>query len=90
VTSRAAFVPRAEARWHTDFRFLVGVTSERPTALAKLIGSGALSTDVGAVMPLASVRRAHEMLVVAARASGAMASRASEETGLHRVGSMGG
>ncbi len=42
--------------------FLVKVTTERLTALAKLIGSGALSTDVGAVMPLASVRRAHDML----------------------------
>jgi NADPH:quinone reductase-like Zn-dependent oxidoreductase len=42
--------------------FLVQVTTERLTALAKLIGSGALSTDVGAVMPLASVRRAHDML----------------------------
>ena len=36
--------------------FLVQVTTERLTVLAKLIGSGALSTDVGAVMPLASVR----------------------------------
>ena len=42
--------------------FLVQVTTERLTVLAKLIGSGALSTDVGAVMPLASVRRAHDML----------------------------
>ena len=42
--------------------FLVQVTTERLTALAKLIGAGALSTDVGAVMPLASVRRAHDML----------------------------
>jgi NADPH:quinone reductase-like Zn-dependent oxidoreductase len=42
--------------------FLVEVTTERLTALAKLIGSGALSTDVGAVLPLASARLAHEML----------------------------
>lgn len=42
--------------------FLVQVTTERLTVVAKLIGSGALSTDVGAVMPLASVRRAHDML----------------------------
>lgn len=42
--------------------FLVKVTTERLAALAKLIVSGTLSTDVGAVMPLASVRRAHDML----------------------------
>ena len=30
--------------------------------IAKLIGTGALMTDVGAVLPLASVRRAHKML----------------------------
>ena len=42
--------------------FLVQVTTERLTMVAKLIGNGALVTDVGAVLPLASVRRAHEML----------------------------
>ena len=42
--------------------FLVQVTTERLTMIAKLIGAGALITDVGAVLPLASVRRAHEML----------------------------
>ena len=42
--------------------FLVQVTTERLAMIAKLIGTGALMTDVGAVLPLASVRRAHEML----------------------------
>ena len=42
--------------------FLVQVTTARLTMIAKLIGAGALMTDVGAVLPLASVRRAHEML----------------------------
>jgi NADPH:quinone reductase-like Zn-dependent oxidoreductase len=42
--------------------FLVEVTTERLTALVRLIELGALSIDVGAVLPLASVRVAHEML----------------------------
>jgi NADPH:quinone reductase-like Zn-dependent oxidoreductase len=42
--------------------FLVEVTTERLTALARLIDAGTLITDVGAVLPLASARIAHEML----------------------------
>jgi NADPH:quinone reductase-like Zn-dependent oxidoreductase len=42
--------------------FLVQVTTERLTALGRLIEAGALATNVGAVLPLASARVAHEML----------------------------
>jgi NADPH:quinone reductase-like Zn-dependent oxidoreductase len=42
--------------------FLVEVTTERLTALARLIDAGTLTTNVGAVLPLASARVAHEML----------------------------
>jgi NADPH:quinone reductase-like Zn-dependent oxidoreductase len=42
--------------------FLVQVTTERLSALAKLIEAGALTTNVGAVLPLACARVAHEML----------------------------
>jgi NADPH:quinone reductase-like Zn-dependent oxidoreductase len=42
--------------------FLVQVTTERLIALARLIDAGTLTTNVGAVLPLASARVAHEML----------------------------
>ena len=42
--------------------FLVQVTSDRLTDLARLIEAGSLTTNVGAVLPLASARVAHEML----------------------------
>jgi NADPH:quinone reductase-like Zn-dependent oxidoreductase len=42
--------------------FLVQVTTERLTDLAKMIEAGTLTTNVGAVLPLASARFAHEML----------------------------
>lgn len=38
------------------------MTTERLSSLANLIVSGALSTNVGMVLPLASARVAHEML----------------------------
>lgn len=42
--------------------FLVEVTTERLTAIAGLIEAGALTVPVGAVLPLASARVAHEIL----------------------------
>jgi NADPH:quinone reductase-like Zn-dependent oxidoreductase len=42
--------------------FLVEVTTERLAVLGKLIEAGTLTANVGAVLPLASARIAHEML----------------------------
>lgn len=42
--------------------FLVGVTTGRLTALARMIDSGQLAANVGSVLPLADARTAHEML----------------------------
>jgi len=42
--------------------FLVDVTTERLARIAAMIEAGALTTAVGAVLPLASARLAHEML----------------------------
>jgi NADPH:quinone reductase-like Zn-dependent oxidoreductase len=42
--------------------FLVDVTTERLARIAALIEVGALTTSVGAVLPLAAARLAHEML----------------------------
>jgi NADPH:quinone reductase-like Zn-dependent oxidoreductase len=42
--------------------FLVEVTTDRLTRIAGLLQRGALSVDVGATLPLASIRQAHEML----------------------------
>jgi NADPH:quinone reductase-like Zn-dependent oxidoreductase len=42
--------------------FLVAVTTERLTAIARMIEAGTLAAQVGAVLPLASARVAHEML----------------------------
>lgn len=42
--------------------FLVDVTTERLARIAALIEAGALTTSVGAVLPLAAARVAHEML----------------------------
>jgi NADPH:quinone reductase-like Zn-dependent oxidoreductase len=42
--------------------FLVEVTSTRLTRIAAMIDAGELQTNVGAILPLAAARRAHEML----------------------------
>ena len=42
--------------------FLVSVTTERLARIAAMIEAGALRTSVGAVLPLAAARVAHEML----------------------------
>jgi NADPH:quinone reductase-like Zn-dependent oxidoreductase len=42
--------------------FLVKVTTERLTEIADLIDRGKLGTRVGAVLPLANAREAHDML----------------------------
>lgn len=42
--------------------FLVDVTTERLNVLSRLFDNGELSSNVGTVLPLADVRRAHEML----------------------------
>ena len=42
--------------------FLVDVTSERLAFVASLLDRGALKVEVGAILPLASVRLAHQML----------------------------
>ncbi len=42
--------------------FLVDVTTACLGRIAEMIDAGELSTDVGAVLPLASARAAHEML----------------------------
>lgn len=42
--------------------FLVDVTRERLESIARLLERGELSTNVGAVLPLADARHAHEML----------------------------
>ena len=42
--------------------FLVDVTTTRLVRIAALLATGALSADVGAVLPLADARTAHEML----------------------------
>ena len=42
--------------------FLVDVTTERLNVLSTLFDTGVLSTNVGTVLPLADVRRAHDML----------------------------
>ena len=42
--------------------FLVDVTATRLERIAALLATGALSADVGAVLPLADARTAHEML----------------------------
>jgi len=42
--------------------FLVEVTTERLEILARLFGERKLTTSVGAVLPLAAVQIAHEML----------------------------
>jgi len=42
--------------------FLVQVTTERLDQIAAIIAAGELRTAVGAVLPLAAAREAHEML----------------------------
>ncbi|MFL5288956.1 MAG: NADP-dependent oxidoreductase [Rhodopila sp.] len=42
--------------------FLVQVTTERLQSISKLVEAGTMRTSVGAVLPLASARLAHEML----------------------------
>ena len=42
--------------------FLVAVTTARLTAIAELLDSRQLMTNVGEVLPLAKARLAHEML----------------------------
>jgi len=42
--------------------FLVNVTSQYLTEIARLVDSGKLRTNVGAVLPLAEAREAHFML----------------------------
>lgn len=42
--------------------FLVNVTTERLEAIGRMLEAGTLTTSVGAVLPLASARVAHEML----------------------------
>jgi NADPH:quinone reductase-like Zn-dependent oxidoreductase len=46
---------------HAGF-FLVDVTTDRLAKIADLMETGVLSVDVGAVMPLASAREAHQAL----------------------------
>jgi len=52
----------ARARAVSAAFFLVDVSTERLAAIAALFGAKALGTDIGAVLPLASARLAHEML----------------------------
>jgi len=52
----------ARARGVTALFFLVEVTSERLAQVAAQFGAGSLAADIGAVLPLASARMAHEML----------------------------
>ena len=42
--------------------FLVEVTTARLERIAAMLASGVLSADIGAVLPLADARTAHEML----------------------------
>jgi NADPH:quinone reductase-like Zn-dependent oxidoreductase len=42
--------------------FLVSVTTKRLETIGQMLDGGALTTSVGAVLPLASARVAHEML----------------------------
>jgi NADPH:quinone reductase-like Zn-dependent oxidoreductase len=42
--------------------FLVNVTSQDLTQIARLVDGGKLRTNVGAVLPLADAREAHMML----------------------------
>ena len=51
----------ARSRVRAGF-FLVDVTTDRLMRIADLLADGALSVVVGATLPLASVREAHEML----------------------------
>jgi NADPH:quinone reductase-like Zn-dependent oxidoreductase len=52
----------ARARGVSAGFFLVDVTSERLASIAAQFDAGALAGDIGAVLPLASARVAHEML----------------------------
>ena len=55
--------PLLAGRRGVDARFfLVDVTSARLERIAAMLASGALSADVGAVLPLADARTAHEMI----------------------------
>jgi len=52
----------AHARRVSAVFFLVDVTTARLASVAALFAAGVLAADVGAVLPLASARMAHEML----------------------------
>ena len=55
--------PAAAERFGVEARFfLVDVTTSRLEPIAVMLASGALSAGVGAVLPLADARTAHEML----------------------------
>ncbi|HTZ73444.1 MAG TPA: NADP-dependent oxidoreductase [Candidatus Aquilonibacter sp.] len=61
---------------HAGFRsvfFLVDVTAARLSTLAALLDGGKLTADVGTVLPLEDVRRAHEMLAGAPHKRGKIA-----------------
>ena len=65
VLVSAVSEPDREAAARSGVRagfFLVDVTTERLVRIADLLASGALSVEIGAVLPLDSVREAHEML----------------------------
>ena len=65
VLVSAVSEPDREAAARSGVRagfFLVDVTTERLVRIADLLASGALSVEIGAVLPLNSVREAHEML----------------------------
>lgn len=62
--------------------FLVGVTTERLKRIAALLDAGALSIEIGAVLPLASVRLAHAMLAgERPRPRGKIVLRIADESG---------
>ncbi len=65
VLVSAVSEPDREAAARSGVRggfFLVDVTTDRLMRIADLLTSGALSVEIGAALPLDSVREAHEML----------------------------
>lgn len=61
--------------------FLVGVTTTRLDVLARLLDSRKLVAEVGTVLPLEEVRRAHEMLAGAPHKRGKIVLTMQESTG---------
>lgn len=64
--------------------FYVDVTTERLTALSRLLDTGQLIPQIGTVLPLSKVRAAHEMLAGAPHGRGKIVLEGDAGTGMRR------